>query len=357
MSRNYWGFRTSRDSTEIREFILQELHKGRLRQGWGYQDDQNIEVIQRAWLDGKELSPEQEKVSRGHWRMGNGSANDGYMQRGDWILVANTPKDGFFTICEVTGDYYFSRAEHEDYGHIRPVKMLKEEVANNHQLVHADLRRSLQCYSRMWNIRSHHASLKQIVEAAENGDDLRLRSTPGDRATDIAAPIIDKHMDKASVKIAKNILGSFRAAEYEPVLQIALERLFSITVVHTGGPQEQGADLEIVIQNPFQRGDDSAAWIIPVQVKDYTDVVDEGVAEQLQQAFCSRSKRGQQVIAVALLVTNAKASPELEKRMSELSDEHKIPFIYCGPEAFREIIGKGLLSHSIMKSYSLNSET
>ncbi len=46
MSR-YWAMRTDKDSVV---FIVQELKKGRLRQGWGYQDDQNLDEI-RALSD------------------------------------------------------------------------------------------------------------------------------------------------------------------------------------------------------------------------------------------------------------------------------------------------------------------
>jgi len=213
---------------------LKELHDGRLRQGWGYQDDQDLNEIQKKWDAGEELSSAQGEASR-HWRMGNGPASEGYMQKGDWVLLPNMPENSRFTICEVTGDYSFSRDAHDDYGHIRPVNVLTPEgVVNSHQLVHGDLRRSLRCRSRMWNIFSHHASL--------------------------------------------------------------------------------------------------------------------------ERAFKSRSRKGQYVIAVVLLVTNATASPELKERMRLMSEKYNIPFLYCGPDESRNIIGEGLLSHSIMKSYGLNSE-
>jgi len=68
---------------------------------------------------------------------------------------------------------------------------------------------------------------------------------------------------------------------------------------------------------------------VPVQVKDCTDKVGEEVAEQLERAFKSRSRKGQYVIAVVLLVTNATASPELKERMRLMSEKYNIPFLYC----------------------------
>jgi len=316
MNRNYWAIRTSRNNDEIIDFILKELRNGRLRQGWGYQDDQDLELIQQKWDKGKKLSSTQKEASR-HWRMVNGSIDEGYIQKGDWILVPNIPENGRFSICEVTGDYYFSREKHEDYGHIRPVKVLTPEggVVNNHQLVHGDLRRSLRCRSRMWNIYSHRDSLKQIISAGKEVD-LLSGVSPVKRAENLMAPIIADMRTSASKEIADIIFKNIRAESYESVLQTALDRLFQVTVNHTGGSGEQGADLDIVIQNPF-KGDDSADWVVPVQVKDYTDTVGEGTAEQLEQAFESRSKEGKQVIAVVLLVTNATASLELEERMCD----------------------------------------
>ena len=43
-------------------------------------------------------------VGTGGW--GNGKEDD-YMQVGDLVAVLNMPDDGLFTICRITGDYYF----------------------------------------------------------------------------------------------------------------------------------------------------------------------------------------------------------------------------------------------------------
>lgn len=111
-----------------------------------------------------------------------------------------------------------------------------------------------------------------------------------------------------------------------------------MAVHHTGGPRELGADIEIVIPNPFEEDRD---WIVPVQVKD-----NEGeVADQLKEAFVSRSRYGQ-VIAVVLLVSNAVASKVLVARMRELSNKYSVPFVFCGRDLFLRLLARGFLRRS-----------
>lgn len=338
--KNYWAVRTSRDNDKSIKELLDELHNGKLRQGWGYQSDQDLTKVLSRWEEGKSLS-EAEKEARRHWRMGNGIGED-YMQKGDLVLVPNTPEYGRFTICKVTEDYYFEIGPSEDFGHIRPVKVLTPKgIANNHELVHADLRRSLRCRLRMWNIYAHRASLKRILGEIKKGgsdveDSLVLGSTPIERAE----KIISKVMDTTRDKIAKKISSNFRAEEFETVLQAALEHLFPVSVHHTGGPAEKGADLEIVIRNPFV-GDGEKEWIVPVQVKDHVGEEGAEAANQLEKAFHSRSETGH-VIAVVLLVSDAEVSKELEESMRYLSNQHNVPFIYCGKREFRKILSDGL---------------
>ena len=59
-------------------------------------------------------------------RLGSKSVGTGhYMQVGDLVAVLNVPSDGLFTICRITGDYYFEIVEEfGDFGHVRPVEVL-----------------------------------------------------------------------------------------------------------------------------------------------------------------------------------------------------------------------------------------
>ena len=337
--KNYWSMRTSRDNEEVIAGLLNELREGRLRQGWGYKDDQNLDKV---LSNNRHALNDAQKETLLHWRMGNGDGHD-YMQKDDIVLVPNTPEYGRFTICRVTGDYYFNREPFDDYGHIRPVEVLtREGVANNHEMVHTDLRRSLRCRLRMWNVYRHRDSLDTIVDALENNklkaEDLVSKISPIERAENIVDAAILDRIKSTKEEIVEKIGGSFRAEEYETVLQSALKHLFRVEVANTSGPAERGADLEIIIHNPFS---DSEHWVVPIQVKDYHDQVDAHVAGQLETAFLSRSKHDH-VIAVVLLVSNAIASDALNERMRELSNKHNVPFVYCGQKHFQNILGEGL---------------
>ena len=136
--------------------------------------------------------------------------------------------------------------------------------------------------------------------------------------------------------------SSVRAEEWEPVLRSALDSLFPVSVYRTGGPREHGADIDIVIPNPFEENRD---WIVPVQVKDYEGEVGAEAANQLEEAFGSRSEYGR-VIAVVLLVSNAIASEALVERMHELSDQYRVPFVFCGRDLFLRLLARGFLRRS-----------
>ena len=336
---NCWAMRTSRDSEKKRRFVLDQLREGLLRQGWGWDKSQDIHCLQDLWKRHEELSEDQKQSSR-HWRMGNGPSDE-YMQVGDLVAALNMPADGLFTICRITGDYDFDIPEKlGDFGHVRPVEALTPKgVANNHPLVHADLRRSFRCQLRLWNIKPHYASLDSILQSGLAPEELAIGSTPLARVESIVSEKITEPLNLMADRLGSALPKSVRAAEWEPVLTKALESLFPVSVFRTGGPRESGADIEIRIPNPFQEDRD---WVVPVQVKDHEGEVSEGVADQLETAFHSRSKSGQ-VIAVVLLVSNAVPSEALKRRMQELENRHRVPFVFYGHDVFVRLLARGFL--------------
>ena len=337
-----WAMRTSRDNEEHRTFLLRELHSGRLRQGWGYSESQDLRCIEGLWATDDQLSEEQQSAAR-HWRMGNGPEDD-YMQVGDLVAVPNMPNDGLFTICRITGDYYFEMAAgFEDFGHVRPVEVLTPKgVSNDHHLVDAGLRRSFRARQRLWNINAHCDTLNRILQAGLAPEALTFGSTPEGRVESVVSELITEPLVLMAERLGRALPESVRAEEWEPVLRLALESLFSVSVHHTGGRSERGADIEIVIPNPFEEDRD---WIVPVQVKDHEGEVGPEVAAQLEEAFGTRSESGR-VIAVVLLVSNAVASEALVERMRELAHQHGVPFVFCGRDVFLRLLARGFLRRS-----------
>jgi len=339
---NCWAMRIYRDYGETSQFLLSELQGGRLRQGWGGDESQNLVQIYECWDTGRQLTPIQQGASR-HWRMGNGPGDD-HMQVDDLVAVMNTPADGLFTICRITGQYRFDIADgFGDFGHVRPVEVLTPQgVSYSHQLVHADLRRSFRCRLRLWSITPYCAVLNHILNSGIQPEELACGTTPEVRVDSAVSELVPEQLSAMADRLGMVLPAIVRVEEWEPVLTSALESLFPVSVSHVGGPHEYGADIEIVIPNPFSENRD---WIVPVQVKDYEGEVGDEVAEQLRRAFTSRNQYGQ-VIAVVLLVSNAVASKALEEKMRYLADEYHVPFLFCGRDLFLRLLARGFLRQS-----------
>ena len=343
-SKMYWAMRTSRDSESHREFIKDELFThGRLRQGWGDLEEQDLKLIHDKWRNNDQLTEHQKDAGR-HWRMFNGRPGE-YMNIDDVILVPNMPEDGFFTLCRITGDYQYDMhqigTDQLVFGHIRPVKVLTSNgVANEHELVDASLRRSLRCQSRLWRISPYSDCIERILSTPP--EVLNQGSTPEGRTESVVSEAIIKSIDNMTQNLAEGLPSQLQGHEWEKAIAPALEPLFTATVHHTGGPSERGADLEVVIPNPFVEGCD---WMIPVQVKDHQDIEGTGAVEQLEQAYNSRNseERGTTVIAVVLLVTEADADRQLQEKLDDLTDKYHVPFLFCGRDDFMRIIAKGFL--------------
>ena len=124
--------------------------------------------------------------------MGNGPGDD-YMQVRDLVAVLNVPNDGLFTICRITGDYYFDIPKDiGDLGHVRPIEVLTPKgVSNHHSLVHAALRRSFRCRLRLWNIGSHRDSLNSILQSRYAPEELASGSTPLERVESVTEILVN----------------------------------------------------------------------------------------------------------------------------------------------------------------------
>lgn len=324
----YWAMRTSRDSAQFRSFVTNELSACRLRQGWGSDSTQDLRCIHDAWRKDEPLTEIQKDASR-HWRMADGDPDD-YMTVGDVVLVPNMPVDGLFTLCRITGGYDFE-IPHEvgDFGHYRPVEVLTPDgVANEHKLVDAGLRRSLRYQGRLWRVPAYSDCLEAIIQSDLPAADLALGVTAAGRSDSLVAELIAEPINLMAEQLAAGLGGRLQGAEWETAILGALEPLFPATVRHTGGRNEQGADLEVVIANPF---DDRSDWIVPIQIKDYQGLVAGDVLAQLEQAYRTRRASGRgNVIAVVLLATDAEPSGELQQGMFRLSEQYRVPFIFCG---------------------------
>ena len=149
-----------RTDSENRALLLDELRQGRLRQGWGHHDDQDLRLLAKKRKLGEDFSAREQTAWRNRAMLGA----HGGIQTGDVVLLPNLPSRGEFLLVEVTGPYRFKplilsgnfdvNRLGQDYGHILEVKKLDElrPIPFRDDRVHAGLRSSLTCRSRLWSL-------------------------------------------------------------------------------------------------------------------------------------------------------------------------------------------------------------
>jgi hypothetical protein len=141
----YWVMRTSRQNAD---FLWGELQQGRLRQGWGYQADQDLRVIAQAIGQGQQLNDDQRRAWRNRRMLQ--SRPDG-IQMQDVIIVPHLPRYGFWSVARVEGAYDYSIAQPQrDFGHVLPVQLLTKLRAVNpyEEAVFAGLRQTMRSARR-----------------------------------------------------------------------------------------------------------------------------------------------------------------------------------------------------------------
>ncbi len=161
VGRGYWAMRTS---PWERPYIWAEAQAGRLRQGWGWADEQDLDRIARVVRRGGELSAEQELA----WpsRRMLTSEHDG-MHPGDLILSPNIPEWGRLCVFRLIASYRYSpdvpRRFDERFGHILPVELLVGDIDRHAPEVSDALRMTLRNPGRLWSINPYGGDVEALV--------------------------------------------------------------------------------------------------------------------------------------------------------------------------------------------------
>src|SRR4051812_1791390 len=123
----YWGFRTDPNRSET---IREALDRGELRQGWGYRDDLDLNVLGPLVNEKgrKALDDQQRAAWRRCQRMWPGHWDP--IRADDILLLPKVPHPGSFSLVRVVGPYRFSVHPDGDLGHILPVEVLRSEIPN-----------------------------------------------------------------------------------------------------------------------------------------------------------------------------------------------------------------------------------
>jgi hypothetical protein len=163
----YWAIRTDQAR---RPFFWRELQAGRLRQGWGYREELDLENLARLRRKGAKLAKYQQDAWRGNRRLLQTEPDS--MQTGDIVVFLHLPDYGTWSIARVTGGYRFEISDEPnnvdgtpDYGHVRPVELLTGDrpirpVADR---VSDGLRRSMRPIMRMWSLDTNAQELDRVL--------------------------------------------------------------------------------------------------------------------------------------------------------------------------------------------------
>lgn len=337
--RRYWAMRMD---VENRELLVEELRRGRLRQGWGWDDRQDLRRIEERAAKGRKLV-QVERVARLARRM----ASDDGIRPGDLVVVPRYPDDGRFLVVEVAGPYEFDPIElvgdrdvnglGRDYGHILPVKLPRSNptpVLSSDVLLSAGLKRSLTCRSRLWCLDEHAEVLDGLWERLVAGE---YREVPWDAANALQS-MIDVAMTHVrgplEAALLKELDHGFAASHLELVVLELLRHAYpGAEVQHTGGPKEHGADVVVRWSDPLS-DEQGLDWTLLVQVKCWRGMADDvHPLKQLEHAI--KHYRADGDVRAARVYTLCEGESEgFAARREELSQKTGVPVGFVDERGF-----------------------
>jgi hypothetical protein len=159
--RGYWVMRTS---PWERSYLWSEAIGGRLRQGWGVADEQNLEVIAAAIRRGQELTDLQKEARRA-LRMLT-SWPDG-IRVGDLVIAPNLPEYGRLSVFRVAGSYEWAPGPEltwrERFGHVLPVELVIADLDRRGPRVTDALRSALGAQTRLYNVNGYGGDVERLI--------------------------------------------------------------------------------------------------------------------------------------------------------------------------------------------------
>jgi hypothetical protein len=302
---NYWAYRIDKNR---QAFFKKEMQSGRLRQGWGWdegQDLRNFTVDEGAWAN---------------------MAMFNKVKKGDYLLVPELPNWGEVAILQATEDwnkgYKFEIDEElEDYGHIFPVKYIKSFVRHNADVT-GDLRSTLKTPMRFWNISYYSVDIQTILNSNLNSTtDIGYKTRFENSITSTFSELFDEKEFKE--KVYSKLIQQLNGTEWEYALVYGLQKLFPFyTIERVGGPSEVEHGTDILIKLPSLLP--NYEYGIAVQVKDYDNWVSLNVINQINKADSYWESDNLKLIDKIVIIT--KANKETNKDLVLKDKSVKIIF-------------------------------
>lgn len=302
-TRNYWCYRICTSS--IKFFADELINHNRLRQGWGYDDGQNLRVLTV------------DEGARRNLPMFNN------VKKGDILLIPQLPEWGKVAIVEATEDwntgYTFNIvAEQGDFGHIFPAKYLASFVRYNGHVT-GGLRSTLKNLSRFWNINKYAADIEKLMTIDK--DNLSDEQSYRSRLENTIQNSFDEKLFTES--LYANLTKQFTREEWEYALLYGLEKLYPFyNISREGGVEEAKHGTDILIRIPGIRS--GTEFGIAIQVKDYEGLVANDVISQIKKADYWNSET-LKIIEKIVIVTKAKK--EENSALAEKDPDVKFIFV------------------------------
>ena len=298
-----WGYRIATDHIE---YFAEQLDQGRLRQGWGYDERQNLLDLTFDGGAGRNL------------RMLD-------VQEGDLLLIPRLPEWSQVAIVEATADWrngYRFRIDPDmgDFGHVFPARRLTSFVRDNEHVA-GDIRATLRNPSRFWNIDHLSSDIQRLVETTA---DLGTSKTPLARARHLTTGVFREVLNEGDFKgkIYNRLNERLEGKDWEQVLEAVMSMRYptgDVRIVQGTSEAHHGTD--ILVKLPDVTGE--SRYAIAIQVKDHVGTVSDEAVEQLRRANYWEKEHGLQLIQRVVVFTRATRKDnehlvELEKKEGDL---------------------------------------
>lgn len=293
-TRNYWCYRV--DTSQL-NFFWKQLNEGALRQGWGWDEKQNLRDF---------------KLDEG---AGRNRIMFERVKKGDILLIPQLPNWGEVALVEATEDwnkgYQFEIDKNlGDYGHIFPVKYLKKFTRDNKNVT-GNLRSTLKNPSRFWNI-NHYSEDVEILLNAQI-DELSKSQDYNSRLESSIGNVFNEVFDETlfADKLYNKLTEQFTREEWEFALVHGLKKIFPFyQIERVGGKEETNHGTDILIKLPSIIS--IYGYAIAIQVKDYDGFVGTDVIAQISKADQYWGAKNLKLIEKIVIITKAKENENLQ---------------------------------------------
>ena len=305
MEKNYWGYRID---VKNQNFFFKELEQGRLRQGWGYDKNQELPDTKDSGAK-KNLSMYKN------------------VKKGDILLIPRLPDWGSVAIAEAIKDwdkgYKFEiDDEKKDFGHIFPARYIG--CFNRHgKDVSGNIQSTLKARNRFWNISRFSEDIEKIMGNLEGN---RESTSVIENIKNIVSEQVKSYFNLKgfSEKVIDEYNRKFTASQWEEVIKNILEKIYpGYEIERIGGSKEEkhGTDILVTISGLSNL----EKYNIAMQVKNYNDVISDNnidnIIKQINKAEEYVWENNGKLIDKILVITSAKKE-ENPKLIEECKKEN-----------------------------------